>query len=116
MPEFVELQGATGATYRFRLWAVGAAHLPIAGNYAVVRHAPDGFSVVTTDVSDNLSTVRQNLERTVAEQPGIQIYTRLNVSRAVRVAENEDIVAATTSIRTPPPAAGSMAPADSPET
>ena len=30
MREFVELQGASGASYRVRLWPAGEGHLPIA--------------------------------------------------------------------------------------
>ena len=34
MRDFIDLQGASGASYRFRRRPEGAAHLPTAGNYA----------------------------------------------------------------------------------
>jgi hypothetical protein len=94
MRVFVDLQGASGASYRFRLWPDGKAHLPVAGNYIVVRETASNFTIIATDVSDDLSVVRQNLEPSLKDQPGVQIYTRLNVSRATRTTENEDILAA----------------------
>jgi hypothetical protein len=94
MREFVELQGASGASYRFRLWRDGDVHLPVAGNYVVVRPAADGFAILALDVSDDLSLVSKTLKRATRDQPAHQIYTRLNVARAVRMAENDDIAAA----------------------
>jgi hypothetical protein len=102
MRQFVELQGASGASYRYRLWRPGEVHLPIAGNYAVVEETEDGFAIRALDLSDDLSVVRQQLKPALRDQPGIQIYTRLNISRAVRTAENLDIVAATKSRKRQP--------------
>jgi hypothetical protein len=93
MREFIDLHGASGATYRFRSWSEGAAHLPMAGNYAVVREDPKGLVVLLAGVSDDLSTARPALTRLVEGHGPAQVYTRLNVSRTVRIAENDDIVA-----------------------
>ncbi len=93
MREFVDLRGASGAAFRFRLWPERAAHLPMAGNYAVVREGPEGFSVVVAGVSDDLSSARPGLSRLLANHESAQVYTRLNVSRTVRHAENDDILA-----------------------
>ena len=110
MREFVELQGASGATYRFRHWPRSDPHLPIAGNYVVIREADDGFAILALDVSDDLSLVPQSLKRPLREQAECQIYTRLNVSRATRVAEQEDIAAANKLRRlAQPPSEGSVA-------
>lgn len=94
MREFVDLKGASGAAYRFRLWPEGAAHLPMAGNYAFVRDNGDAIEVLLADISDDLSTERRRMQQmNGADLDQVQIYTRLNVSRSVREAENDDIVA-----------------------
>jgi hypothetical protein len=47
MQEFIDLEGASGASYRFRRRAEGAAHLPTAGNYVLIQEAAAGFKVLT---------------------------------------------------------------------
>ena len=93
MNTFIDLQGASGATYRFRLWPEGAAHLPIAGNYIYVRKAGAGFKVVVAGLSNDLSTCRRGLEKS-GPRAATHVYTRLNVSRATRNTEHDDIVVA----------------------
>lgn len=91
--EFVDLPGASGATYRLRRWAEGATHPPIAGNFVFVsRSAAGAVKILTVGVSDDLSQCRDQLPKPA---PGCAtlVYTRLNVSRAVRLAEHEDLVA-----------------------
>ncbi len=116
MREFVELQGASGARYRYRLWRQGDAHLPIAGSYVVIAETEEGFTIRALDVIDDLSVVRQHLKPSLRDQSGIQIYTRLNISRAARTAENLDIVSASKSPRGPKssPAEGSIASSERP--
>lgn len=86
--DFVDLQGASGQTYRFRRWPPTGHHLPIAGNYALVRTR--GREVVGLGVLDNLAEARSQVG---ALQPGVALYTRLNVSRAHREAEHADLAA-----------------------
>ena len=95
MREFIDLPGASGATYRFRLWPQGASHSPMAGNYVLVKADAEGegFSVLQAGVSDDLSTVRGTFEK-AAKRGATHIFTRLNVSRVVRTSEHEDISAA----------------------
>jgi hypothetical protein len=85
--DFVDLQGASGQTYRFRQWPPGGHHQPIAGNYALVRTR----AVVGLGVADNLAEVCGHVG---ALPQGVAIYTRLNVSRARREAEHLDLAAA----------------------
>ena len=92
MNDFIDLPGASGATYRFRLWPEGASHLPIAGNYMFVRESSDGVKVVLAGLTNDLSSCRKEF-RKAAKRKATHIYTRLNVSRATRHAEHEDIVA-----------------------
>lgn len=92
MKDFIDFEGASGASYRFRLWPEGAAHQPIAGNYICVRAQGDGFTVVSVGETLDLSGLRQALPKRVRETT-THIYTRLNIARAVRTAEHEDLAA-----------------------
>ena len=91
MNDFVDLQGASGARYRFRLWPEGAPHSPMAGNYVYLKEQPDGFVVVLAGATNDLSRARVE-GKAAAKKGATHLYTRLNVARAVRAAEHEDIV------------------------
>jgi hypothetical protein len=92
MQDFLDLKGASGAFYRFRRWPDGASHLPIAGNYVVIQETAAGFKVLAVGASMNLSLARPaNPGR--GRRKATHIYTRLNVSRAARTSEHEDLVA-----------------------
>jgi hypothetical protein len=90
--DFLDLKGASGATYRFRFWPPGQPQAPIAGNYAYVRDA-EPPAVVVVGVTTDLSGARAGLPRGGRGGP-LGVYVRLNVSRAVREAEHDDIAAA----------------------
>lgn len=90
--DIIDLNGASGGVYRFRLWRPGSGHLPMAGNYVDVQAAPGGFAVLAAAAVDDLSRVRPAAGGTEAAEP-VHLFTRLNVSRAVRQAEAEDIAA-----------------------
>jgi hypothetical protein len=92
MQDFIDLEGASGASYRFRIWASDAVHLPVAGNYVVVKQDADGFNVGIVGIADDLSKVRADGSK-VAVAEGAYVFTRLNVSRAIRTAEHDDIAA-----------------------
>jgi len=87
--DFVDLQGASGQTYRFRRWPSSGHHPPIAGNYALVRAADR--QVFELGAMDNLSEAGLNL---TAPADGLELFTRLNVSRGRREAEHADVWAA----------------------
>lgn len=92
MNEFIELHGASGRAYRFRLWREGEAHQPIAGNYVYVGATEQGAEVYGVGVTDDLSAARRALAP--LKRPGDpQVYTRLNVSRTTRETEHQDLVA-----------------------
>ena len=100
MKEFIDLKGASGTAYRFRLWQEGAAHQPIAGNYVCVRAEGHDQAIVSIGETLDLSQVREQLTKRVREAT-THIYTRLNVARAARCAEHEDL----TTVRQKTPAA-----------
>lgn len=87
----IDLPGASGATYRFRLWPEGASHPPTAGNYACVRFDGNRMEILGVGDALDLSRVREELPRRLRESAPL-IYTRLNVARATRTAEHQDLV------------------------
>lgn len=93
MKEFIDLTGASGASYRFRLWPEGTSHVPIAGNYAYVRvseHEPP--TVIAVGETNDLSKARVGWAK-VSKRGATHVYLRLNVPRAVREAEHSDLAA-----------------------
>jgi hypothetical protein len=92
MKTFIDLEGASGATYRFRLWEAGAPHQPIAGNYVCVRADKGGYAIVGIGETLDLSRLREKLPKRVRET-STHVYTRLNVARANREAEHADLMA-----------------------
>jgi hypothetical protein len=94
MREFVDLRGASGTFYRFRLWPEGGAHPPIAGNYVVVRDDAAGLKVLLAGVTGDLSQAAAESRKALAKDASARLYTRLNVARSVRTSEHEDVVAA----------------------
>jgi hypothetical protein len=92
MKEFIDLQGASGVTYRFRLWPSDALHQPIAGNYVCVRAEAGAYTVISVGECLDLSLVRDQLPKRVREA-ATHTYTRLNVARSTRSAEHEDLAA-----------------------
>lgn len=91
MNDFIDLEGASGAKYRFRLWLDGAHHPPMAGNFVCVRRSGKRLSVLFVGESLDLSRVRDELAPDLKQQT-THLYTRLNVARAIRGAEHEDLL------------------------
>lgn len=92
MKDFIDLQGASGAQYRFRVWRDGAPHLPTGGNYVYLREEPQGFTVLLIGETNDLSKARADWPKAVGRGP-THVFTRLNVSRAIRTAEHQDLAA-----------------------
>jgi len=91
MKPFLDLKGASGAAYRFRLLPKGHAHVPMAGNYVLVRPRGEGVKVVVVAATNDLARVLE--EQPPEVRRGAHVYTRLNVARAVREAEHADLQA-----------------------
>jgi hypothetical protein len=90
MREFLDLQGASGAQYRFRLSTVGFQPPCTAGNYVFVREEAQGFTVLGVGESNDLATLA--VDWPAARRRGAtHVFTRLNVSRATREAEHQDL-------------------------
>jgi hypothetical protein len=93
MNPVLDLTGASGAVYRFRL--VGDLNdLPVmAGNFVCVR-GDGGGEIVCCGTARSLVQARGVWAAAVKEHKADQLYVRLNVSRSLREAEHEDIVQA----------------------
>jgi hypothetical protein len=89
--DFIDLRGASGAAYRFR--RADSESLPAtAGNFVFVREDAGENEIVCCGTALSLASV-SNLTRNMSERYGAtDLYIRLNVARAVRLGEHEDIV------------------------
>lgn len=92
MNDFIDLEGASGAQFRFRIWPTGSAHLPMAGNFVLLRHDEEGPTVLVVGATNDLSHARAQCGKAAAREGGV-LYTRLNIVRSVRMAEHEDLAA-----------------------
>lgn len=92
MPDFMDLRGASGATYRFRVWPPNADHFSAAGNFVFLKKTPRGFGVLLVGSTHDLALLRAELK--ASGLAASHVLTRLNVARAVRHAEHSDLVAA----------------------
>ena len=90
MNEFVDLRGASGAAYRFKLLRKGETPLRIAGNYAILRVRAEGHTVVHLGMTDDLSKVREEAPAMTGRGP-FHVYVRLNIARSSREGEHADM-------------------------
>jgi hypothetical protein len=89
--EFIDLRGASGAAYRFRR-ADPAALPATAGNFVYVREEAGEPEVVCCGTALSL-TLAADLSRNMKDRYGAtDLYIRLNVARAVRLGEHQDIL------------------------
>lgn len=90
MTDFIDLQGVSGASYRFRVWPEGLPHPRIGGNYLYVRRDSGSLTVFRIGETDDLSQARAGWPN-ARRKGATHVYTRLNVSEQVRVAEHRDL-------------------------
>jgi hypothetical protein len=92
MQSFIDLEGASGATYRFQR-VDDIAHLPaIAGNFVYVRSDGPKPAVVCCGVCETLLRAREAWPAAQRDHGAEAIYVRKNVSWKVREAEHNDIL------------------------
>ena len=65
---------------------------PTAGNYAVLREAGDSFEVVLMATTNDLSLPPGTVQAAIGRRD-LHVHARLNITRSVREAEDEDISA-----------------------
>ncbi len=93
MKPIIDLTGASGAIYRFRLIESPAQLPATGGNFVFVRSERKNDQVVGCGVARSLTQAGEAWPDAVAQHRTNRIYVRLNVARALREAEHEDLVA-----------------------
>jgi uncharacterized protein related to proFAR isomerase len=90
----IEFAGKSGARYRYTPLDEDRFVPPAGANYLIAELKPDGPSVVYAGHTDNLANQawRAALEEARKTYAQAKVLTRLNVTRAIREAELEDLV------------------------
>ena len=91
MKLYIDLQGASGAIYRYKLAEDGDPRTTIAGNFVYVDAAG---RVVYAGEANNLHSAAGRWTEAVSRHKATHLYTRLNVSGASRSEEYQDLLAA----------------------
>lgn len=94
MSRQIELAGASGARYRYTTIEENRFLPPAGANYVIAEVSNDSLHVVYAGETDNLANQawRDELERVRHDHPQATVLTRLNVTRAVREAERQDLI------------------------
>lgn len=90
----IELAGKSGSRYRYSPLDESRFLPPAGANYVIARDTPDGTDIVYAGETDNLASQswRPALEAARATYGEAKLLTRLNVTRAVRKAEQADLI------------------------
>ncbi|MBI1198953.1 MAG: hypothetical protein GC203_13920 [Phenylobacterium sp.] len=91
MKTFIDLVGASGATYRFRLVPAPAQLAASAGNFAFLRAGPGQGALVCIGTALSLSDAANAWKLAIDRHQANAIYVRLNIARDVRLYEHQDI-------------------------
>lgn len=91
MKPYIELKGASGAVYRYKLAENGDPNTTIAGNYVYVDSKG---AVIYAGEANNLIDSKGRWSEAYSRHGATWLYTRLNVSGASRADEYSDIVIA----------------------
>jgi uncharacterized protein related to proFAR isomerase len=90
----IDLAGASGARYRYTPIDENRFLPPAGANYVIAEVTEDGATVVYVGETDNLASQawRADLDKAKRKYGGATVLTRLNVTRAVREAEQRDLI------------------------
>jgi hypothetical protein len=92
MPSFIDLEGASGATYRFHRIDDLAMLPAIAGNFAYVQEGGPKPLVVCCGSDDTLLKAAASWPAAQQTHKATALYIRRNISWRVRASEHADIV------------------------
>ena len=90
MSEFVELNGISGAAYRYRYYPAPLDLPAVAGTYLVLQTRGEGWELKTIGALGSLALLARDWPAGADER----VYLRLNVARAGRRQEFDDLIAA----------------------
>ena len=106
MNDQIDLRGASGAVYRYRLDNPSRPANAAGGAFVYVREAQQGPQVVYAGHTDCLARAEfERWQEAVADHGATHLYTRLHVSSAGRVQELEDLIAGVRPVMNGKPAA-----------
>jgi uncharacterized protein related to proFAR isomerase len=90
----IEFAGKSGARYRYTPLEEDRSVPPAGANFVIAELKPEGASIVFAGETDNLASQawRKALEEARKTYAEARVLTRLNVTRAVREAEQADLV------------------------
>lgn len=91
MKPYIDLQGASGAVYRYKLAEDRDPRTTIAGNFVFLDATG---TVVYAGEANNLHGAANRFPEAAMKHKAEYLYTRLNVSGASRSDELQDILAA----------------------
>jgi hypothetical protein len=92
--EFLDIQGASGASYRFRRASFDA--MPAgAGNVLAITGSTAKPKVLLCGAARSLARAMPALREALREKRNVTVFVRLNVASSVRNAEHADIAEAT---------------------
>lgn len=104
MRDIIDVKGASGAVYRFTRFRDGNPLSAMGGNFVYAREDGDGSSILFAGEAQNLLTgAAFDWDRAVRDFAADGLYTRLNISEAVRRREHADIAAAAGALPMDPP-------------
>lgn len=94
MTRQIDLAGASGLLYRYTPIDEDRFLPPAGANYVIAEITSDGANVVYAGETDNLASQawRSDLEKARRKYAEATVLTRLNVTRAVREAERNDLI------------------------
>ncbi len=93
MRDIIDVKGASGAVYRFTRFRDGNPLSAMGGNYIYAREEAGGSVIVHAGEAQNLLTgAALDWDRAVREHAADGLFTRLNISEAVRRREHADII------------------------
>lgn len=95
MSDHIDVRGASGKLYRFRLAANARPASAMSGTFAYVREAGPGRDILFIGETDNLMNGAQaRWAEATGQHRATHLYVRLNISAAVRQEELQDILGA----------------------
>ena len=94
MKSLIDLAGASGASYRYRLAEGDEPKTPMAGNYAYVRATTKGPRVLLVGETTNLSSGAKARWAEAKKKGATHLFYRLNVAGSTRAHELDDLLQA----------------------
>jgi hypothetical protein len=89
----IDIKGASGAFYRFTRLREGRPLSAMGGNFVFCRQDGDDPRILFVGAAENLLTeARARWDEAVRDHAADGLFTRLNISEAVRRREQADIV------------------------